>query len=93
MCFVSGLCKQEGAGHGFGAAQLCVRAGFGQGLPFGFTSRAGLLNSKTAADALCLSLSTPSQPCPPRNPVQAQLKLFCSWNPILEFQAESGFHS
>lgn len=41
-------CKQEGAGHGFGATQLCVwRAGFGQDLPFGFMLRAGLLNSKT----------------------------------------------
>lgn len=51
----SGLCsecsqalQQEGAGHGFGASKRCVwRAGFGQGSPFGFMPRAGLLNRKT----------------------------------------------
>lgn len=93
MSFVSGLCKQEGAGHGFGAAQLCVCGlDLGRGCPL--VSRPGQ-GCWTAKRLLMLSLflihPQPVLPSQKSSSGSAQVVLFME--PILEFQAESGFHS
>lgn len=81
MSFVSGLCKQEGAGHGFGAAQLCVCGlDLGRGCPL--VSRPGQ-GCWTAKRLLMLSLpySPPASPALPEIQFRLSSSLFCSWNP------------